>query len=369
MNNPKMTSKTKGAPEPLLEVENLKKYFVDTTGLKSLRRFGLYSSSNVKAVDGVSFNIYPNEIVGVVGESGCGKSTLGKTLLKLTEPTEGVIKYDGDDISELSNKQMRPFRENMQIIFQDPTSSLTPTMKIRDLIVEPIENFGSYTGEELEIRVDDLLKQVELPIEFKERYPHELSGGQKQRVVIARALASNPDFIVADEPVTGLDVSIQSKIINLLKKIQKERQLSILFIAHDLNVVRHISDRVIVLYLGNVVEMGETESVIEHPQHPYTRLLRQSIPKSHPEEDKIREENSGEPPSPIDPPTGCRFHPRCPAYIDDGCAQKQPALVELADQRSVRCHHFDENGDAIPGTDPGLKESNVSTTSTEKGGM
>lgn len=329
---------------PLLEVRNLKKYFTSSEGSSwALQTLGLTSQEHVRAVDGVSFSLDENETLGVVGESGCGKSTLGRTILRLLEPTEGEILYKGEHLDGLSKKEMREKRANIQMIFQDPTSALNPRMKVRSLIAEPLRNFYEWTQDELDARIDELLEQVELPLEFKDRYPHELSGGQKQRVVIGRALATDPDLIVADEPVTGLDVSIQANIINMLQELQQEYELGILFIAHDLSVVRHVSDRVMVLYLGHAVEIGETEELFSRPQHPYTRALKSAIPRSHPNEEKHAQIPEGEPPSPINPPSGCPFHPRCPAYIGNECEDEYPSARILSNGRQVACHHFEDD--------------------------
>ncbi|RQG94875.1 ABC transporter ATP-binding protein [Natrarchaeobius chitinivorans] len=336
---------------PVLEVEELTKYFSAGSGgslLDTLLRRS--DDSYVKAVDGVSFELMENETIGVVGESGCGKSTMGKSILRLIEPTSGDVRFKGESVTDLSGRQMRKKRTEMQFIFQDPTSALNPKMKIKHLLNEPLENFYDFDKAELAQRTDDLLEQIDLPKTVKDRYPHELSGGQKQRVVIGRAIASNPDLIVADEPVTGLDVSVQSNIITMLEEIQEEFELSLLFIAHDLSVVRYISDRVMVLYLGHITELGDSEAVFTNPQHPYTRELKRAIPRSHPDDDPAETEiTEGEPPSPLDPPSGCPFHTRCPAYIGDICEEEYPDPVELQDGRLVSCHHFEEGDPPIEG--------------------
>ena len=336
---------------PVLEVRDLKKHFSTgsaTTGLLS-RLLGDSNAGPVKAVDGVSFDLLENETLGVVGESGCGKSTMGKSILRLIEPTSGEVRYDGESLTELPDREMRDRRQNLQLIFQDPGSSLNPRMKVKHLLREPLTNFRSLSREELDRQIDELLGQVDLPTTVKDRYPHELSGGQQQRVVIARAIALDPEVIVADEPVTGLDVSVQSNILATLADIQEELDLSLLFIAHDLAVIRHISDRVMVLYLGHVAELGDSEAVFSNPQHPYTRMLKQSIPRSHPEQSKDEvEAATGEPPSPSNPPSGCRFHPRCPAHIGDVCEEEYPEAVELTDGRTVACHHFEAGDEPVP---------------------
>lgn len=337
MNNQSLSG---GEQQPVLRVANLKKHFSAHDPPWIARKLGIVNESIVRAVDGVSFEIGEDEIVGVIGESGCGKSTLGKSLLRLIEPSSGDVFFKGESITDLSREEMRLRRKDMQIVFQDPSSSLNPRLKIGNLIKEPLKNFGTSSPKELDARVDELLEQVNLPTSFKNRYPHELSGGQLQRILICRAIATEPDLLIADEPVTGLDVSIQSQIIELFKKIQSEYGMSILFIAHDLSVVRHISDRVMVLYLGKIVEMGKTEDVFDNPQHPYTRSLKDAIPGS----DYYYEEVENEPPSPANPPSGCSFHPRCPAYIGDVCKNTDPALVQLQDGRDIACHHFEGGG-------------------------
>jgi len=338
------------ADQSTLEVRDLRKYFSTGGSLGLLNRLlGGSGAGPIKAVDGVSFDLLDNETLGVVGESGCGKSTMGKSILRLIEPTSGEIRYDGQSLTDLSNRRMRELRQELQMIFQDPGSALNPRMKVKHLIREPLENFRSLSHEELEARTDELLEQVDLPADVEDRYPHELSGGQQQRVVIARAIALDPEVIVADEPVTGLDVSVQSNILAMLSEIQAELDLSLLFIAHDLSVVRHISDRVMVLYLGHVVERGDTGAVFANPQHPYTRALETAIPRSHPDEEKSETAVTGdEPPSPADPPSGCPFHPRCPAHIGDVCEAESPDLVELSDGRTVACHHFEAGDEPAP---------------------
>jgi len=355
---------------PLLEVEDLKKYFTsddESTLLDTL--LGRSEESTVKAVDGVSFELFENETLGVVGESGCGKSTMGKTVLRLLEPTSGDVRFKGESILSLSSREMRQKRQEMQMIFQDPSSALNPRMKIKHLIREPLRNFHGYSEAELDAETDRILEQVDLPTSIKDRYPHELSGGQKQRVVIGRAIALNPDMIVADEPVTGLDVSVQSTIINMLSDIQTEFELSLLFIAHDLSVVRYISDRVMVLYLGHIAEIGDSEAIFTNPQHPYTRELKRSIPRSHPSEEAAESNIAeGEPPSPIDPPSGCPFHPRCPAYIGDVCEDEYPDPVELDDGRLVACHHFEEGDPPIEGEYELAEESVTERAPSTDGG-
>jgi oligopeptide/dipeptide ABC transporter ATP-binding protein len=337
--------------DAVLEVRDLQKHFSANDGPSGLidRVLGGSDAGPVKAVDGVSFDLHANETLGVVGESGCGKSTMGKSILRLIEPTSGSVRYRDSAVSELSGRRMRDLRQELQMIFQDPGSALNPRMKIKHLIREPLENFRSLSRAELKDRTDELLEQVDLPLEVKGRYPHELSGGQQQRVIIARAIALDPEVIVADEPVTGLDVSVQSNILAMLSEIQAELDLSLLFIAHDLAVVRHISDRVMVLYLGHAVERGDSEAVFANPQHPYTRSLKRAIPRSHPDEEpNDTDVTEAEPPSPADPPGGCPFHPRCPAHIGDVCETEEPDQVELADGRTVACHHFEAGDEPVP---------------------
>jgi oligopeptide/dipeptide ABC transporter ATP-binding protein len=360
MNEPRRTEPVpgEGAENPanettdaVLEVRDLKKHFSANDGPTGLidRVLGGSDAGPVKAVDGVSFDLHENETLGVVGESGCGKSTMGKSILRLLEPTSGTVRYRDHTVSELSGRRVRDLRRELQMIFQDPGSALNPRMKIKHLIAEPLRNFRSMSRAELDDRIDTLLEQVELPLDVKDRYPHELSGGQQQRVVIARAIALDPEVIVADEPVTGLDVSVQSSILSMLSEIREQLDLSLLFIAHDLAVVRHISDRVMVLYLGHIVERGDSEAVFGNPQHPYTRSLKRAIPRSHPDQTKDDTDvTEGEPPSPADPPSGCPFHPRCPAHIGDVCENEEPEPVELSDGRTVACHHFEAGDDPVP---------------------
>ena len=312
---------TAESPQPILELRDIRRYFGTAESSRLLSALGVRGNSRVKAVDGVSFRIYPNEIVGVIGESGSGKSTLGKLIVGLLAPTAGTIHFRDTELSALSDREFRALRSDIQFVFQDPMSSLNPRMTIGDLIREPLVNFESMTGPQMDRRIAELMEWVNLPPRFASRYPHELSGGQLQRVVIARAIAPNPDLIVADEPVTGLDVSIQSQIINLFKKIQRETSMSVLFIAHDLSVIRYVSDRVVVMYLGEIVEQGRTGDVFRDPHHPYTRALKEAIPGSG---TARRLGVTDQPASPRDPPSGCSFHPRCPAYIGVLCKDEDP---------------------------------------------
>jgi oligopeptide/dipeptide ABC transporter ATP-binding protein len=317
---------------PLLEVQNLTKHFPIRRGL--LGSIAGY----VQAVTNVSFEIGAGQTLGLVGESGCGKTTVGRSLLRLIEPSGGAIRFDGNDLSRLSQRELRPFRKQMQIIFQDPFSSLNPRMTVEQIIAEGlvVHNMASGSAQRRQI-VLDLLHRVGLPPQAIERYPHEFSGGQRQRIGIARALAVNPRFIVCDEAVSALDVSVQAQIINLLMELQAEKQLSYLFIAHDLSVVEHISQRVAVMYLGHIVEIADTKDLYSDPRHPYTRALLSAVPKRTPDEVKQRQILGGEPPSPINPPPGCPFAPRCPIAKPE-CSQALPQLEQMgAPNHWVRC--------------------------------
>ena len=303
-------SKQRG--EPLLEVNNLKKYYDTSEGfIESL--FG--STQKVKAVDDVSFDLFPGETLGVVGESGCGKSTLGQALVRLVEPDSGEVLFQGEDVTEFSRTKLREMRKDIQYIFQDPYSSLNPRMTVGDIIGEPLKIHGLADGDERDERIHELLDEVGLNPSHANRYPHEFSGGQKQRIGIARALAVDPDVIICDEPVSALDVSVQAQILNLLEDLQERFDLAYIFIAHDLSVVEHISDRVAVMYLGKFAEVAPTEEVYAPPYHPYTEALLSAIPEPDPlwKGDQIL--LPGSPPSPINPPSGCRFHTRCPRII------------------------------------------------------
>lgn len=322
-------------PAPLIEVRNLKKYFPIKKGLFS-RTVG-----HVKAVDDVSFDIFPKETLGLVGESGCGKTTAGRSLLRLIEPTGGSAMYDGTDIFQLSQADLRRYRRDLQIIFQDPFSSLNPRMTVENLIGEAMQLHGVVKPDDTRDRVKELLERVGLQGSYVSRYPHEFSGGQRQRIGIARALGLNPKFIVADEAVSALDVSVQAQVINLLQDLQDEFDLSFLFIAHDLSVVRHISDRVAVMYLGRVAELAECDELYKHPAHPYTQSLLSAIPEPNPRRVKERIILKGDVPSPINPPAGCRFHTRCPAAFSR-CRSEVPELTEVASGHYVACHLYTE---------------------------
>ncbi len=315
----------------LLQVTNLKKYYPVRRGL-----FGR-SNQSVKAVDGVSFEIKQGETLGLVGESGCGKTTTGRCILRLIEPDSGEVRFDGNDWLSLRGKELRAMRRHMQMIFQDPYGSLNPRMAISTILEEPliIHRMGR-KNERLE-RVAELLRIVGLEPAAMRRYPHEFSGGQRQRIGIARALALNPRLIIADEPVSSLDVSVQAQIINLLKELQEKLQLTFLFIAHDLSVVQHFSDRIGVLYLGKMAELSPAMDLFREPLHPYTRVLLASVPIPDPAARKKREAMKGEVPTPVDPPSGCRFHPRCPIAMDR-CKIEEPLLRELRPGHWAACH-------------------------------
>jgi oligopeptide/dipeptide ABC transporter ATP-binding protein len=315
----------------LLEVRNLKTYFPIRKGL--LRR----TVGQVKAVDGVSFTIAASETLGLVGESGCGKSTAGRSILRLLEPTSGEVHLDGRRIDNLPPAGLRAMRREMQVIFQDPYSSLSPRLKVGSIIAEPLRNFGLASGDEIRHRVRDLVAKVGLRPDAVDRYPHQFSGGQRQRIGIARALALNPKLIICDEPVSALDVSVQAQVINLLENLQAELGLSYLFIAHDMAVVEHVSHRIAVMYLGKIVEIGERRQLLAEPLHPYTQALLSAVPVPNPKLKRQRIVLRGDVPSPANPPTGCRFHTRCP-YAFDRCRVEEPRLVGAGPDRTVACH-------------------------------
>jgi peptide/nickel transport system ATP-binding protein len=320
-------------PKPLIRVVNMVKYFPV--------RLGAYGEKKaiVHAVDNVSFDIFPGETLGLVGESGCGKSTTGFTLLQLYRPTSGKCYFKDTDLTSLSDNELRPYRRKVQIIFQDPYSTLNPRMTIGTAIAEPILAHKLATKDTVTERVVTLLQDVGLTKNAVNRYPHEFSGGQRQRICIARALACEPEFIVCDEPISALDVSIQAQIINLLQDLQEKYNLTYLFIAHDLSVVRHISNRVGVMYLGKMAELGEKEKIFSDPKHPYTRALLSAVPVPNPRIEKQRQRQvlGGDVPSAIEPPSGCHFHPRCPIAIDK-CKEVVPEWRQLEDGRWVACH-------------------------------
>lgn len=324
--------------EPILRVEGLKKHFVTKDSFFD-RMMG--QDETVYAVDGVDFEIQEGEVVGLVGESGCGKSTLGRTLLRLEEPTEGRIYYKGKDITSMQNKEMKSLRRKFQIIFQDAQSSLNSRKTVSQIITSPMEIQGLYEGERQE-RVVQLLNDVGLNERFLNTYPHQLSGGQQQRVNIARALSVDPEFIVCDEVTSALDVSIQAQILSLLENLQEKHNLTLIFIAHDLSVIRYISDRVYVMYLGRIAEKSPVKELFRNPKHPYTKALLSSVadPDPHAESRKaILKDNV---PSPKNPPSGCRFHPRCPEYIGEICEAQEPEYYDVDENRQVHCHLFRE---------------------------
>ncbi|MDZ4768548.1 MAG: dipeptide ABC transporter ATP-binding protein [Chloroflexota bacterium] len=323
--------------EPLLQVRNLKKYFPITSGLIIQRQVGA-----VKAVDDVSFDVFKGETLGVVGESGCGKSTTGRTVLQLYRPTSGSVVFEGEELTTMSDSDLRSRRQRMQMIFQDPYASLNPRMSVGNIVSEPIRIHKTIENKaEQQEFVEALLQKVGLNPYFVNRYPHEFSGGQRQRIGIARALALNPTFIVADEPISALDVSIQAQVVNLLEELQDELGLTYLFIAHDLSMVRHICDRVAVMYLGKIVEIGPVDEVYDNPLHPYTQALLSAVPLPDPlkERDRQRVILTGDVPSPARPPVGCNFNTRCPVAIQGVCYQEpDPPLIELSPGHWAACH-------------------------------
>jgi peptide/nickel transport system ATP-binding protein len=324
---------------PLVELEHLKVYFPIKSGIVLDRHVG-----DIRAVDDVSLQIKRGETVGLVGESGCGKSTVGRTILRLYKPTAGRILFEGRDISRLGENELRPLRRRMQMVFQDPYSSLNPRHSVGRIVGEPLRTHGLANRREANARVRDLLKIVGLPADAAGRYPHEFSGGQRQRIGLARAIALNPDFVVADEPVSALDVSIQAQIINLLEQLQEEFDLTYLFIAHDLAVVRHISDRIAVMYLGWIVEVSSAAELYVNPLHPYTISLLSAVPIPDPIIERQREPIllAGDLPSPANPPAACRFHTRCPFVQPTRCREEVPPLRTFSSGHTVACHFAEE---------------------------
>ena len=347
--------------EPLVTIRDLKVHFNAGT------------ARVVKAVDGVTLDIFKGETLGLVGESGCGKSTLGRAILRLTEITSGHVLYRERDLAHLSARQMREQRRHLQIIFQDPYASLNPRMTVGQIIGEPLETFQLARGREAEQRVQDLMETVGLSKRFVKRYPHEFSGGQRQRIGIARALAVDPDFIVADEPISALDVSIQAQIMNLLERLKREKNLTYLFISHDLRAVRHVSDRVAVMYLGKLVELTDAKNIYDEPLMPYTKALISAVPVPDPEIEAQRRRIvlEGDVPSPMNPPTGCRFHTRCP-YAIHKCTDVEPSLAEIKPDHFAACIRISPGQPDIervpPGDAPGLASIPVQINAGDRPG-
>ncbi|GGF20209.1 ABC transporter ATP-binding protein [Aliidongia dinghuensis] len=319
---------------PLLEVHALKKHFPLKGGLFGQRKSVVY------ALDGISFNLDRGETLSIVGESGCGKSTLGKTILRLLEPTDGAVMLDGKRVDNVPRSSLGDFRRRVQVVFQDPFSSLNPRQRVRDIIAEPIVNFGLARGKELDERVAALIDKVRLPRDAMNRFPHEFSGGQRQRIGIARALAPGADLIICDEAVSALDVSVKAQIVNLLSDLQDELGLALLFISHDLAIVEHLTHRVAVMYLGKIVELADRRTLFAQPHHPYTRALLSAVPVPDPTEKRSRIILKGDVPSPIDPPAGCRFQTRCP-YAFDRCRREEPELRPTAAPGQTAACHLD----------------------------
>ena len=325
-----MMANEKDKRKVAVKVRNLKQYF--NVGKKD----------EVKAVDDISFDIYEGETLGLVGESGSGKTTTGRSIIRLYDPTSGEIDFEGQDIAKLKNSQLKDFRKNLQMIFQDPYASLNPRMTVKDIIAEPIDIAKCYkTKEERDARVVEVMKQVGLNLDYMYRYPHEFSGGQRQRIGIARAIALQPKLIICDEPVSALDVSIQAKIINLLNELQEKMGIAYIFISHDLSVVKHIADRVGVMYLGNMMEMADTESLYAKPLHPYTQALFSAIPRIGKERIEDKQILGGDVPSPANPPKGCRFCTRCPKVMDI-CKTERPDFKEVEPGHFCACHLYDK---------------------------
>ncbi|WP_289141182.1 ABC transporter ATP-binding protein [uncultured Brevibacillus sp.] len=316
---------------PLLEVKGLQQHFPIKAGF--LKR----TTGHVKAVDGIDLTVYPGETLGIVGESGCGKSTTGRTILRLLEPTAGEVWFDGKDLAKLPKEEMRQMRKDLQMIFQDPYASLNPRMTIKQILLESLMVHNIGTKEERERTIEEIIQVVGLRKEHLNRHPHDFSGGQRQRIGIARALVVKPKLIIADEPVSALDVSIQSQVLNLLKDLKKEFNLTLMFISHDLSVVKHLCDRIAVMYLGRVVEIADKRMLFENPSHPYTRALLSAVPVAKPRQKRDRILLTGDLPSPANPPSGCTFHPRCP-YATEMCKTQVPSLSDIGEGQLVSCH-------------------------------
>jgi len=320
---------------PLLEVKNLRKSFRINDSLGR-------AAGQLVAVDNISFHIEKGETLGLVGESGCGKSTTGKLIMQLLHSDAGEVFFSGDKLTQLSPAQMRSYRRRMQMIFQDPFSSLNPRMTVGAILTEPLQIHRLVPSRQMRDRVIELLEKVGLSAQHELRYPHEFSGGQRQRIGIARALAVEPELIIADEPVSALDLSVQAQILNLLEGFQRENNLGYLFIAHDLAVIEHVSDRIAVMYLGKIVELTKADELYQNPRHPYTEALLNAVPSPDPDHPRPKA-LSGEIPSPVNPPSGCYFHPRCP-YADGLCRQQEPSLTNIGNEHQVACHHSDQVG-------------------------
>lgn len=335
-----MADKRNGAGSALLTVDNLKMHFPIRRG------FAQRIVGYVKAVDGVSFSVQPGETLALVGESGCGKTTIGRCLVRAYAPTDGEVLYRNRaghtvDLTELSNRELKPYRRELRMIFQDPHSSLNPRMTVLDIVGDPLRVHNIADGKELEDRVADLLSKVGLRPEYMRRYPHAFSGGQRQRIGIARALALDPQLVIADEAVSALDVSVQAQILNLLQDLQNEMDLTYIFISHDLGVVEYIADRVAVMYVGKLVELASTQELYSDPKHPYTEALLTAVPRPDPRERSQRIILEGDVPDPSNPPSGCYFHPRC-RYAKDRCSQEEPALRDIGQGHIVACHYAEE---------------------------